>query len=146
VSTADQRPPQPETAPPDGKRIAAPVQITLDRIHVYHDSTAGSTEWSFDVFVDNHSVITLPGTVYRDGTIARPKRTITVRPTASSAQIRIVGTRLKHPVPMSIVGTAVIPVEAAPSFETTVLAMAKSGDPLDGEFLIVFRIQPAMAK
>ena len=63
-------------------------------------------------------------------------------PTAASARIRIVGTRLKEPVPLSVEGTAVIPVEGASPFETSILVMAKSRDPLDGEFLFVFRIQP----
>ena len=122
---------------------AAPKEITFERIHVFHDSTAGATEWSFEVFVDNRSVMTLPGAMYREGTVSRLLRTTTVRPTGTSVQIRVVGTRLKHRVPLSIEGITAIPVEGTP-FQATILVSAKSGNPLDGEFLFVFRVHPAV--
>jgi hypothetical protein len=142
VSLADDGPATRGSPPPADNKASeiAAAELTLERLHVYHDSTAGGTDWSFEVFVDNRSVMTLPGATYREGNIYRRPRTTAVRPAAASARIRVVGTRLKQSVPLSVEGTAVVPLDAAP-LQTTVLAMAKSGDPLDGEFAFVFNIR-----
>ncbi|MFL6280014.1 MAG: AAA-like domain-containing protein [Vicinamibacterales bacterium] len=145
VSSGEPRVAPSQTAAPNdakGSNTAAQLEITLDRLHVFHDSTPRGTIWTFEVQVDGRTVITLPETVYHDGTIIRLGKTATVRPIAPSARITVVGIRQKEKVALSVQGAGVLPVEAGQSFETSILTMAKSVDPLDGEFLFVFKIQP----
>jgi len=47
------------------------VRLSLDRIHVDWDGSAGPTGWIFDVFADGKPVVQLPSTKYDDGGAAR---------------------------------------------------------------------------
>jgi hypothetical protein len=125
-----------------GATASYTAEIGLSRIFVYHDSASPSADWSFEIFVDNNSVMKLPGAAYQDRKEPYPSSArATIRSITPGARIRIVGTRLKPSKPLTVEGAAVIPV-AGDAFESPVSVAAKSGDPQDGLFLFVMRVTP----
>ena len=115
------------------------LEVLLDRVRVYHDSTAGGTQWAFDVFVNNESILSIPGREYRDG----QDYPITARKTkvvnGSTARLRVVGTRLKESTKLAVEGQTVLRLDGDAQ-EVLTHVEAKTRDPFDGEFLFFFKI------
>lgn len=49
----------------------APLQVSLDKIHVDWDGAAGTTNWSFDVLANSQPLVSLPAARYDDGGVGR---------------------------------------------------------------------------